>query len=557
MKFTSPTRLILAALLSTLVIGRAQTVWTGASDGVHWMDADNWDTLTLPGPTDNVTIGNDSTVVLNGSGSIYGLFVGSSALSQLTITGGSSALSSTSISFIGGNESEFGKVIIEDGADWTTYADLFVGDYGVGTLALSGGATFNGTNLYAGWNEFASGTITIDGAALLVTGDIGIGNFGTGSLTLSNGGTLSATSIVVGYGNGGSGTLTLAQNDTWGGHLGGDNPTITINAGGLMTNGGDYFNTLTNLTLNGGELRAEGGNSPEFPAWQLKGTITVGGSAASSITTTAVNSEQMQDTAIQLGNNTEGGATTFYVSNVTENAAADLTIGNLLVDGRDNVTVSVASGLIKTGGGTLVLLAGNSYSGGTIINGGTLVAGAGFQGALGSGSVTVNGDGRLAGSDSIAGLVTVNNSGYVTPGDPSSLSGGVLRFDGGLTLNDGAAMDFSLSEVSFMQLQMGTGSLLTVDGLVTVNFYDFGDFAAGNYTLLDFGNDGVTTSGFDLSNFTVGHEIEGYTFALSLTGTTLDVLATSTAIPEPSTYAAILGVGALGLAILRRRRLVV
>lgn len=54
------------------------------------------------------------------------------------------------------------------------------------------------------------------------------------------------------------------------------------------------------------------------------------------------------------------------------------------------------------------------------------------------------------------------------------------------------------------------------------------------------------------TDFTFGATIPGYTYAL--TETTLQLTATASTIPEPSTYAAIFGAAALALACYRRRQ---
>jgi len=75
------------------------------------------------------------------------------------------------------------------------------------------------------------------------------------------------------------------------------------------------------------------------------------------------------------------------------------------------------------------------------------------------------------------------------------------------------------------------------------------------YTLASFNSDdGTTTFGLDLADFTLGSVISGYDFSLDLFADTLRLTATASAIPEPSTYAALLGALVLGLALHRRRR---
>lgn len=56
-------RLYSVFICLVLMVGvlSSQTVyWTGAGDGQSWSDADNWDTLSLPGETDTVVLGDPS-----------------------------------------------------------------------------------------------------------------------------------------------------------------------------------------------------------------------------------------------------------------------------------------------------------------------------------------------------------------------------------------------------------------------------------------------------------------------------------------------------------------
>jgi autotransporter-associated beta strand protein len=88
--------------------------------------------------------------------------------------------------------------------------------------------------------------------------------------------------------------------------------------------------------------------------------------------------------------------------------------------------------LRKLGDGTLILTGANSYTGGTTIDHGVLKIDNTTGSATGSGPVTVNPGGTLAGNGSVDGSVTVQIGATLSPGDNI----GTLTIRGSLILND-------------------------------------------------------------------------------------------------------------------------
>jgi len=218
----------------------------------------------------------------------------------------------------------------------------------------------------------------------------------------------------------------------------------------------------------------------------------------------------------------------------------------------------------QRGSGTTTLSGSNSFTGATIIENGTLVAGSNT--AFGGSTVSVHGGkldaggytlgntitldgGTLAGTGTLTGAVTLGTGATLAPGN----SPGTLTFTNGLTLNDGAVLDFQLGTTS--DLILVTGGTLTGSasaGGITLNLADAGGFTAASYTLFDFS--GATTSSFTASDFTLGSTLAGYTYQLAIVGSTLQLISTASAVPEPSTFAVLAGLSALGLVAYRRRR---
>jgi autotransporter-associated beta strand protein len=183
--------------------------------------------------------------------------------------------------------------------------------------------------------------------------------------------------------------------------------TITVNNGGLVQNDAN-FNNINNLTLNGGELRANGGNSARWQAYALN-NVTIGGSNASSIT---ANTSLNTNNAIFLS---LIGTTTFNVG-VTGDGRGDLLVSAKLTDGD-----GVAGSITKTGLGTMVLSGSNTYSGGTFVNGGTVQFSSDAQLGNSTSGITLNG-GQLHNNDSTPEIAATriitlgSNGGYLMSG---------------------------------------------------------------------------------------------------------------------------------------------
>ena len=235
-----------------------------------------------------------------------------------------------------------------------------------------------------------------------------------------------------------SGTVTFAGNDTFGGNLTPTSPIITINNGGTLASGG-FFNTMWNLTLNGGTLLANGGVNDPFGAFKLSGTVTVGGSIASNISSDA---GSFSTVALGLP------FTTFDIADVTTSTMTDLTISAVLsnLDG---------CGLIKVGAGTLKLTASNTYAGNTIVNMGILSLGNGTTNTslADTAGVVIGSDPsailnlNYSGSDTIASLTingVVKAPGVYGSSDPSG------RITGSGTLTVGTVSPYTTWANSFL-----------------------------------------------------------------------------------------------------------
>jgi autotransporter-associated beta strand protein len=249
-----------------------------------------------------------------------------------------------------------------------------------------------------------------------------------------------------------------------------------------------------------------------------------------------------------LGSLAGGGSVTLY-------GGSTLTVGSLGTSTTFSGAISEGgpANLTKVGAGTLTLSGNSSYSGTTTVAGGTLLVNGSSGTTLGSGNDVIVQNGATLGGTGLIGNndVKILAGGHVAPGGNGV---GTLSLNSNLLLHDGAALDFQLGTVSD-RINTGLlgGTLYDWEnaGGITLNISNAGGFVAGTYPLFDF------TGGFTMiapANLTLGSVIAGYDYSLALNGNYLELTATVSAIPEPATYAAIFGAGALGLAAWRRRR---
>lgn len=406
------------------------------------------------------------------------------------------------------------------------------------TAILNGGTVTNGTLNASTEITGYSGSITasLDGTAALTKST-------SGTLILAGANAYSGGTTISG------GTLQIGD----GGSVGNLFGNATNNATLLFNRADDYAYTGVisgsgDVTTAGGVLRFSQaqtytGNTTVLTGFlALATTVDQGLSASTKVDVASGAFFDFSNRALTVAGLTGGGTVYSFGG-----SSGHLTVNT--ADG-ERQTFSGALGgsypnfgLTKSGAGTLVLSGSNTYTGSTDVTGGTLLV----NGSLGATMTNVALGATLGGAGSIGGATTVESGGILAPGD----SVGTLTFTNGLTLNAGAVLNFDLGTTS--DLIAVTGGVLTGPGAgtVTVNLADAGGFGAATYTLFSFS--GAQLSGFDLTDFTLGTTPGGWNYAFDLTADSLQLTVTASAVPEPATYAAMIGALALGLALVRRR----
>jgi autotransporter-associated beta strand protein len=319
-------------------------------------------------------------------------------------------------------------------------------------------------------------------------------------------------------------------------------------------------------------------------------TTSVGGLplmtfSAGSYTITITNSKfQPAGITIAAGTQTFNGNGGFSVAGIpgpTFNVAAGaaLNISNnialsaaLTLDGGGNFDFSGNLGstgtFTKNGAGTAILRGpANTFSGNMVVSAGTLLINGTFSST--TGTTTVNG-GTLGGTGTMNKATTINSGGTLAPG---AAGVGTLTFGGALTLATGSTTAFELNGTT-----RGTGydginltsttSLLTYGGLLSLNFgapflngadlnlFDLPTTGVGAVPAGSF--DMITGAGNYAGSFTNTGGIwtmESGGQLLTFTESTGNLtFSAASAVPEPATYAVLVGAVALTLAAWRRKR---
>lgn len=468
------------------------------------------------------------------------------AASPITV---SAAGGGTAVYALGAVNQTIGALTLGGADSTSTSANNVIVNPG-GTLTLSDAVTYLATN-----NPLGS-TIGPSGSG---PGALALGGNRTFAIADSTSTTNELTISIPVSGSGqsltktGAGTLRLSAANTY------DGGTI-LNAGSVLLNATDTLVSTGAVTVNN-TAGATSTLTLGTNFTQTIGALTFGGTGA----TTGSTNNVTLNTGATL---TLGGTVTYFATGnpaaatiagpgtLAIGAARTFDVGNSSSSVNEIIISAPVSGgsITKIGAGNLNLSGANTYTGGTTVSAGGLVVRNTTGSGVGTGALTIQSSANLRGSGFIAGFTTIQSGASLGTGGTGATPGN-LTFTNGLTLADGAMFNFTLgTESDKFTLTGGTLTGASTLGSLTINLTAGTGFGAGVYTLFDFSTGGVTTNNFTATDFSLGTTISGYSYALATAGNMLQLTATASAIPEPSTYAAIFGALSLVGAALWRRR---
>lgn len=554
---------LLLAFFSTVAV-RAQSVWQ-ATTNKNW-DADgNWSVAGFPNSDTAVAefgSTSQSAVTVNGAFTVDRIhFTASAPAYTFSLKSGSDLILA-------------GSGIVNESSSTETFAIKATGDSNARLAFIHSANAANAIITALGTLGPGSTPAQVATVDFLDTSSAGTAKLtvqDAGSLTFDDTATAAAAKITI---------RDTGSYVTFQGHSTAANATFTlVNGGRSRLSFMDSSDAgQANIKVNGGGTLVFWGNSSAGSAQILANSVLapfsfIENSSAGNATIDAVNLHFSGTATAGNATLTLRGPTDFNSSSTagsaTLNVLADQqvrfnnssSLASAQVILGDNSTIvfnntsaggsgaiSGTGRLVKNGSGTVVLSGTSTYSGSTTVSGGKLVV----NGSLANTSEVIVGDGAtLGGSGTIGGVTTVLAGGRLAAGS----SPGTLTFADGLTFSDKSIIEFELGTISDL-LRLTGGTLTGPSGNhgIKLNLSDSGGFTAGTYTLFDFATGGVGLEDFGLNDFTFGKTIAGFDYSLAFAGNTLTLTATASAIPEPSTYAGLFGLIALGFSVWRQRR---
>ena len=456
--------LTLATGLGTAHLVHANSdVWTGAGDGIHWSDANNWGGLA-PAPGDSLVFNISATTTddLGAGFPLSGILFG--ADSTVNVSGGSSIALSGQIVVNGTNT----------GVVFNPPVSLAVAGDTINDAASNGGITLNGVIsgandlnfLGPGQTEVTAANTYSGGTTAHLPSQVEMGNgaaLGTGTIIVNTGASVTLLTT----------PMTVANAWTVSG-------TGFSGAGAILCNGADTLNGTVTLAANaqidcsiGHSVTFTGGIAGAHALILSGGTMNLPAAGAQS--STVIDSGTL--VAASIGSAFGGNPVS-----VASGGEVDLTGG-----------ITVSSSLTLNGSGTTGRFALGSPTGNDTWSGNILLAGDSTVGSLGGGALTLSG--VISGSANL----TVNGIGFsviTLSGATGNTFTGSTTVIAGVLLLDKTAL---FATVGAGGLVVGTTATATTVHWLSIDQLPNGvPVMVGSNGALTFGGLGEFT-GFDLT----------------------------------------------------------
>lgn len=531
-----------------------------------------------------------------------------------TISGGTLQIGANSAGSIAGNITNNGTLVFSQNTSQTYAGDIS----GSGNVTKMGGTTLilEGNLTYTGTTRVTLGTLSLSSfptasSAFVLGLTTGVNTLRyTGAAAVTNAtvdlaGTTAGTTID----SSGTGALTFTGNFTASG-AGSKTLTLTGTTAGNSISGVIANNSSSNKTAvmksGTGTWALSGANTYTGATTIAGGTLSIDslanagvasplgaptggyatikiGSATTAGTLVYTGPTASTNRVVDLGGTTGGatltgsgtGALTFTSAFTASGGGAktltlDGTATGNTIQGAIVNSSSNKTSLAKSGSGSWILSGTNTYTGTTRVDAGTLRV----DGSLAAGSaVSVNSGGTLGGSGTINGTLAINSGGILAPGhSPGTLTAGTTTWNSGGTyqweINDATGVAgtnwdllnvtgaLNLAATSESPFTLALNSLTS--GNATGETGNFDDTTDYSFTFLTTGTGitGFSADKFQLDTSGFQNPFSG-SWSVAQDGNALVLNYTAAgggAIPEPSTYAALMGAAMLAFAWRRKRR---
>ncbi len=377
---------------------------------------------------DTLTIASDIYVGYTGKGTLTSLGTINSGQAILGLASGSE-----------------GSVTLTASGNWLSSADVIVGDQGSGTLLIQSGAagSFSG-DAFLAFNSTGQGDVTVrdNGSLMVVGGDLEVGDWGVGTLNIEGGAWVNSSGVgtlsrdVIGDDALSSGTVTVTGTGVGGASRWDTDALIVANNGTGTLNvlaGGNVNSTAVEIattTLSAtGNATVNGANS----LWDIAGSLDVGTTQISLINNATLTIEN--GGAVHVA-----GATTVNHTGTLNLTGSTLKTGSLSAAGPLNFNWTAGTLELTNSDVSLDSFFPDSVLGSspTIGTGQALIlsnaAGLGdlYVARTGTASMTINGGGDVTANDIYLAYNTTGNANVTVSGN-----GSTLTVNGDLEVGDG------------------------------------------------------------------------------------------------------------------------